>query len=62
MAYLRDRDQRALRSCNFSAGVDSLKALTTGIDNIAIGRLAIGTGVTTGTGNIGSGISNIAIG
>ena len=38
MAYLRDRDQRGLRSCNFAAGVDPLKSLTTGIDNAAIGR------------------------
>ena len=44
-------------TCNIAMGLNAFGAATTGDDNIAIGRLAIGTGVTTGTGNIGIGIS-----
>ena len=54
MSYLRDREQRALRSKNTVIGIDSLKSLTTGIDNIALGSNAADA-LTTG-------ICNVAIG
>ena len=48
-------------TCNIAVGLNAFGAGTTGDDNIAIGRLAIGTGATTGTGNIGLGISALSL-
>ena len=58
-------------TCNIAAGLNALGAATSGDDNIALGRLALGAGVTTGNDNIAigatsgdaltSGHSNIAI-
>ena len=71
MPYLRDREQRAQRATNFSAGVNSLKALTTGHTNVALG-LSAGECLTTGFKNVAigenalccatTGCQNIAIG
>ncbi len=59
-------------TCNIAAGLNALGAATSGDDNVAIGRLALGAGVTTGSANIAlgkdsadaitSGACNIAIG
>ena len=42
-------------TCNIAAGLNALGAATTGDDNVAIGRLALGAGVTTGGVNIAIG-------
>ena len=56
--YLRDRDQRALRSCQVAIGIDPLKSLTTGINNIAIGGAAADA-LTTGICNIAVGMNSL---
>ena len=58
-------------TCNIAAGLNALGAATTGDDNIALGRLALGAGTLTGGVNIAigatagdaitSGACNIAI-
>ena len=54
MAYLKDKDQYGLRRKTVAIGIDPLKSLTTGIDNIAIGT-SVADALTTG-------ICNVAIG
>ena len=59
-------------TCNIAAGLNALGAATSGDDNVAIGQLALGAGVTTGAVNIAigknaadaltTGYENIAIG
>ena len=71
MAYLRGKDQIGLTRQTVAIGLDPLKALTTGIDNIGIGTTAMDA-LTTGIANIAigvasmdaltTGICNIAIG
>ena len=39
-------------TCNIAAGLNALGAITSGDDNIALGQLALGAGVTTGGSNI----------
>ena len=41
-------------TCNIAAGLNALGAATSGDDNVAIGQLALGAGVTTGAVNIAS--------
>jgi hypothetical protein len=42
-------------TCNIAAGLNALGAATSGDDNIAIGRLALGAGTLTGGVNIAIG-------
>ena len=42
-------------TCNIAAGLNALGAATTGDDNIALGRLALGAGTLTGGVNIAIG-------
>ena len=42
-------------TCNIAAGLNALGAATSGDDNVAIGQLALGAGVTTGAVNIAIG-------
>ena len=44
---------------NIAAGLNALGAATTGDDNVAIGRLALGAGVTTGGSNIALGVTSM---
>ena len=54
MAYLRGKDQVGLTRQTVAIGLDPLKALTTGIDNIGIG--------TSSADALTTGICNVAIG
>ena len=51
MAYLRGRGQNGLRRKTVAIGIDPLKVLTTGIDNIAIGT-SVADALTTGICNV----------
>ena len=42
-------------TCNIAAGLNALGAATSGDDNVAIGRLALGAGTLTGASNIAIG-------
>ena len=45
--------------CNFAAGLNALGAATSGDDNVAIGRLALGAGTLTGDDNVAIGATSM---